>query len=332
MASEFENWATRLRFAWMGASAKRIIGGIAAILGDKSVTWARQAQLEHMPEYAEDAASLVRIGAERGIERGPDDTDATYATRLTYARILDQLRGRPIGLALALHYGDFPGFVIVQQNGRYWKLDGTPVLEDLVDAVGPPDWVDYGDLGEHENIEGDPPWWTFDSDRDFCSRFAVIFPGTTYPSSFTTWGTATFTGSEQSVPITWNNEFPDATYHVLVGPARVADNYEDYGPVSVAADLSTRTATGISITTASYFAGTVDVLAWQDGENPFADPHPTDLARLRRLIRDWRPAKATCVGIYVVVQGVCWGWPVGTWDDEDDTWGACTVVEIDPEA
>lgn len=44
-----------------------------------------------------------------------------------------------------------------------------------------------------------------------------------------------------------------------------------------------------------------------------------NLDRIRRIIRDWRPAKAKCIGIYVADSGHLWGWGA-TWGDE--VWGA----------
>jgi hypothetical protein len=80
----------------------------------------------------------------------------------------------------------------------------------------------------------------------------------------------------------------------------------------VSADLTSKTTTGVKIAASGPFEGTVEVLAWQAGANPFADPHPSDLARLRSIIKTWRPGKAQCVGIFVLVQGDFLGWPVGT--------------------
>lgn len=49
-------------------------------------------------------------------------------------------------------------------------------------------------------------------------------------------------------------------------------------------------------------------------------PSINNLGLMRLLIHEWKPAKATCMGIYVVTRGVTWGWPVRTWGD-NDTWG-----------
>lgn len=168
------------------------------------------------------------------------------------------------------------------------------------------------------------PWWTFDARDYFCSRFAVLFPGPTFPPSLTTFGTATFTGTS-SASVTWNNEFPDTTYRYLCGPA----TFSGGGLVEVTPDSSTKSRTGITVNASAAFTGTADLIAWQSGSNPFADFHASDLSRLRTLISTWRPGNATCVGIYALAQGRFWGWPVETWGD-GDTWGHSEVVSYTP--
>ena len=79
------------------------------------------------------------------------------------------------------------------------------------------------------------------------------------------------------------------------------------------------------------FVGTVSVLAWQDGANPFADLHPADLRRLRDTITKWKPAKATCVGVTAVVAGELWDFPIGlTWNGDSLPWDppASSAVQV----
>ncbi len=175
--------------------------------------------------------------------------------------------------------------------------------------LAPLDVALHSDKNLARSIPAGTPWWTFDSDTDFCSRFAVLFPGPIFPSSFTTWATATFTGAEDTVAVSWNNPFTDTTYKVMCGAANITDGGP---PVVVDVDGTTQTTTGITVRTSSRFTGTVDLVAYQVGAVPFADLHLSDLARLRSVIGKWRPAKATCVGAYAVAQGKFSAWPVGT--------------------
>lgn len=178
MAGPLATWVTKLRLAWMGAKAKAIMGGFAAVIGDRFVEWTRRANYEHLPEYAADPTSVGLTASERRIDKGPSETTADLASRLTRAVQLWRLAGTPLGLLVALHYADFPGGVIVQQNGLGALLTGTPVLEDLTAEklqAGPPSWYEEVDLAEHPLLEH--PWFVFDrGHEDFCSRFAVLFP------------------------------------------------------------------------------------------------------------------------------------------------------------
>jgi len=177
--------------------------------------------------------------------------------------------------------------------------------------------------GESTDItQSTAPWWTFDQHNDHCSRFAVVFPEAPFPSAMTTVATAVFDGTTGAVAVTWNNAFPDTTYHILLAPATVTDGG---GPVAVGLDGGTKTQTGITVNASYPFVGTVELLAWQDGANPFADFHPADLARLKNIIRTWKPARALCVGIACIAQGRLWGWPVGLWAT-GSTWGPGSSV------
>lgn len=49
-----------------------------------------------------------------------------------------------------------------------------------------------------------------------------------------------------------------------------------------------------------------------------------NLARIRRIIREWKPAKTTCVGIYVSTSGFSWGWGA-EWGDGSQWGGSPTV-------
>lgn len=332
LSTAYERWVTNLRLSWMGASGRAIMGALAAVIGDKTVDWATQAVFEHLPQYAS-APSVALTAADRLIDAGPGESTGSLATRLMYASTLWRFANRPLGLLLALHYQGFDNAVIIQQNGRAFSLtlplpdigpnwDSTPnqvvtACNALATALTP---VSPGT----KTIPAGTPWCAFDSDTDFCSRFAILFPGP-LPSDFTTFGTATFTGAEDAVPVTWNNAFDDTGYHVLVGPPTVTDSA---GPVLVDADGTTKTTTGVQVRTSERFAGTVDVLAWRDGQNPFCDLHPGDLARLQRAVAKWRPKKATCVGVYAVAQGKFWGWPPGPWAGSSSSWGPSSIVTL----
>jgi hypothetical protein len=304
----------------MGANAQRIFGGFAAALGDKTVDWCQQAVLEHLPQYASDPQSIALEADDRQLDTYPGEPTANIAARAPYWLEIHKFRGRGLGLLLGLHFAGFDGAVIVQQNGRALQLtlplptfsgnwDPTPNLVvtacsqlgvGLTSSVKPPTVSSPG-----RSIPAGTPWWEFDSNTDFCSRFAILFPGT-LPSYFLTTGRATFTGAS-SAALTWNNAFPSSSYCIGIGPAVITDGG---GGVTINADGTTQTASGITLNASAAFTGYVDCMAWQVGSNPFADLHPADLQRLQNVIAKWRPAKATCVGVYALVAGKFMAWPV----------------------
>jgi hypothetical protein len=314
-AGPFEAWVRGLRISWLkGAKGQAIAGAFARVMGDLSVAWADRAQLQHFPADCE-AEALPLLGSERGLPQGPTETDADYRIRLTQAIPLWRRAGSPLGLLLALHYEGFSGAVIVQQNGCYFELTDP-------DPISPVQTK--GDLGERP-VDGHP-WWTFDNDDAWCSRFAILFPAGV--GIFTRVGWAVFDGTEDgaTVPwptVTWSTTFDDATYLTLCGAPVTAD-----GPVSVAVDASSKTAASVQVAASGSFVGTVPVIAWPAGENPFAWASSADLAKLARIVKAWKPAKAKCMGAFVLVAGEMWDWPVGTWDEPGGIWGPPGEVVI----
>jgi hypothetical protein len=323
-STRYRSWAERLGLSWMGAKGTAFLGAAAKVLGDLTIDWGQAANLEHFPEFAS-ATSIGLIGSERQIDQGLGEALAAYASRLTFATQLWKFAGTPIGMLVALHYAGFDNAVIVQQNGIAYQLqlplppflsgqpwDPTPNLirtscsqldVGLTSSVTPPTLVSAG-----RAIPSGNSWWTFDSDTDFCSRFAVLFPGP-LPSLFMTWGRATFVNA-LTAPVVWNNAFTDTSYAVLRGVITI--NSLADGIVSVSVDGSTKTPTGVTLRASEAFNGTVDAIAYPPGSNPFANLSGAAMARLRSAITKWRPGKATCLGVYALLQGNFIGWPVRT--------------------
>lgn len=336
----------------MGVVGKRIWGGFAAVVGDKTSDWMTQSLLEHYPTFAS-APSLALLGSERQLVRGRPETDASYANRLILHLTQWKLAGSDLGLLVALYYAGFVGAAsstsstcIVQQNGVYGYLSGDPLA--LLQAMARGDdrttWPATFVTGQldvlatpmHSNVDlsryipAGNAWWTFDSDTDHTSRFAILFPSG--GSAFTTTATAIFTGVEDGITIpwptaTWNNPFPDTSYIIQVGAVYPTDGS---GGIAASADATTKTVNSVGVVASAPFVGTVELLAWQVGANPYADLHAADLARLQLLINLWRPKKALCVGIYVATKGWYWDWPVRTWNTNGTTWDTHEVVSFSP--
>jgi hypothetical protein len=321
----YKEWLQSTGVPWLtgnlvGRSYWAAIGGAL----DDEVSQIIQATQASFPDSAPPDA-LPALADEFQMDQVPGEPNATFATRLRTAWSIWPYAGSSVGLLLALYYAGFPNAVVVQQNGTYAQL---------VPPLNPADYTtnfQFGNQGPNPAIAGAPPWWMFDFNNAYGSRFAVLFPGT-LPGPFRTTAAATFTGVENSVAVTWNNLFADATYKVMIGPPTITDAN---GPVAIDFDPTTKTASGLTVRTSSPFAGTVELLAYQSGAgvNPFVDLHPADLARLQRTIRRWRPAKAVCVGVYAAVQGRFFGWPVTPFNNApfpSITFGPGTAVFISP--
>ncbi len=156
----------------MGDKGKAIFGAFAAALGDETVDWLTQGNFEHLPEFANDDKSVGLIASERQIDAGPTESVEDLAARLVDAIPTWKRAGSPLGLLLALHYAELMpnsgDVVIVQQNGRGCSLT-LPVADNPFNSLV------ITELGGNPTLS-DHPWWTFDMDDDFCSRFAVLFP------------------------------------------------------------------------------------------------------------------------------------------------------------
>jgi hypothetical protein len=317
----------------MGPKAQAIMGAFAQVAGDLTDDWMVRTILEQFPEYAS-AQSIGLIASERQLDGGPQETTAQLASRTTQAAILWKYAGTPLGMLLALHYAGFDNAVIVQQNGLAFQLQlplpAIPLISGqawqpqtslIVTQCDTLATALTSSVTPSRSIPAGTPWFMFDSNTDFCSRFAILFPGP-LPSYFMTVGRATFSNTD-SAPVVWNNVFPDTTYVVSPGPPVVTDGG---GPVTVFADNTTKTTTGITIRASAAFTGYVDVHAWQAGANPFADLHPIDLQRLKNIIAKWKPKKASCVGAYAISSGRVLGWPVRNIGGGDGNLGPANVV------
>lgn len=334
-SSLYESWITRLKVSWMGAKARGIFGGFAAALGDKSYDWAQQGVLEHLPGYASDPASIALEADGRQLDTYPGEPTANTAAREPFWLQIHQFRGRGLGTLLGLHFAGFDGAVLVQQNGRALSLtlplppfvlghvwDPTPNL--MVTQCNALAATLTSSVTPTRSIPAGTPWFAFDGNTDFCSRFAVLFPGPALPSSFMTFARATFSNTDAAA-ITWNNAFPSTSYATMPGLPTIISG----PPVSVHADPATQTGAGVTIRASGAFTGTVDVLASQFGANPFADLHPSDLQRLQSTIAKWKPAKATCVGVTAMLGGELWDYPFGlTWDGDSLTWDQAPATSV----
>lgn len=339
----FVDWYKSLPIPWLvsGANGQREGSSWPSVV-DSQIALLDAARKVAYPDYAPTDA-LPHLGGDRKLTQGPVESNANFIIRIKGVWDDWARAGTPVELLTQLFWGGWTGAVIVQQNGLAYTLSGAPsagvdptalltattcsaLSVALTSNVNPPTATTTG-----RTIPATSPWWQFAesrsanpnaSDTDYCNRFAVLFPGP-LPSQFMTFGTAMFTASDTAT-VVWNNAFPTTSYHVQTGIPAITDGG---GPVVVTADSALFTLTGCTVSSSAAFTGTVSVLAWQDGANPYADLHPLDLSRLQSLIATWRP-NALCVGVYAVAQGSVFGWPVATWGTRTAT-GPASIVRFE---
>lgn len=326
-ASSFVEWLRALPIPWLfGGTIGQLDAGAQGAAYDYVAGRLKEAAKSHMPDYGP-SDSLAPQGSNRFLIQGRNESAADFKTRLkywaqyaragTFAGVLEQLY-----FSCGLGAGSA---VIKQQNGgTFWTaanpvagqdpITGSKISSDFTTANTLAVAL-HSDVNTSRSIPIGNQWWTMDSNADWCARWWLLVPQNA-GTPFLTTGTATFTGTEDGTvnnpwpTVTWSNPLPDATYKIIVGTPEISDGG---GVVEVAADASSRTTTTCKIAASAAFTGTVNCVAYQaSASSPWADPHPADLATMRTIINGWRPAKAACQGIYVLVAGNFIGYPSHT--------------------
>lgn len=144
----------------------------------------RQAVFSRLPGICPDDA-LDLVGSDRLLPRGPGETNDAYRARLVDAWEAWAGDNTPIsgtgggeasalGLLRQMQIAGIPvgstfGAIIVQQNGRFAKLDnlGGLVTGDLMTCVNRQDLT---------GAVNPRPGWTFDGRDNFYSVFGILFP------------------------------------------------------------------------------------------------------------------------------------------------------------
>jgi hypothetical protein len=319
-------WLQNLPIPW--AASNKVGHADATAQGtvyDQQVSLAKQAVLARYPDYAP-ADALPYLGKDRQLIQGYNESDDDFRIRCrtvwdqwelagTWAELLFQLFWSA-GLSTA-------STAIVQQNGYAYTLSADPGPDD-----DPLNTLVVTPLGNNPTITYPTgiPWWTFDQRTDLCSRFGIIVSGT-MPGTLQITGRATFNGTSRATA-TWSGPFdgPFPSYSVLVSTPVTTDG----SVVTVSADSASGTSSTMDVVSSAPFTGYVDLLGWR-GSNPFTGPSLQTLNIIKKVVSTWRPAKATYQGLWVVIDGAVWGWPVSTkWGQSGLRWGQGTSAFFGP--
>ncbi len=304
-------WLQGLPIPWLasGPHGRADMGAQGAVY-DSQVDQLRQATKARFPDTAPTDA-LQFIGNDRYQFQGPWEIDDDFRNRLLKSWNLWDLASTPAPLLIALWYMGLTNAYIVQQNGKWYQLGGAPDLDDPTSnlVIGDTGISPTGTPGPGGRVAGDP-WWFFDDKDYFCSRFAIILDG---------WPVCTaaveFDGTDTVASANWTRPFLSSDVIATSFTVITAG-----GPVVVS--ITSTSPSSVTVTASSAFVGTVQILAWVLGNNPFMDPRDSEIALLRKLVNIWKPAKATFMYAVTSFDGLLWGWPFGTkWGDSGLKWG-----------
>ncbi len=170
--------------------------------------------------------------------------------------------------------------------------------------------------GPGGRVAGDP-WWDIDQRDYFTSRFVIVLPSGWPPCT----ASAVFDGTVTEVTANWTRPF-GPTDAISTSFSVVTAG----GPVIVS--VTATSPTTVTVTASSAFVGSVNLLGWITGNDPFLDPRQGELALMRKLIKLYKPGKATCVDIIATVNGKLWGFPFNLfWGWVGLKWGAPYPIE-----
>lgn len=185
-------WLQNLPISWLVSDSAEVTSYGTVLDGQASLV--KQAIKARMPTQAPSDA-LAHIGNERGLIQqgtiaGAAESNTAFGLRLR--KVWDNdwpAAGTPASILMELYRAlGYTNAYIVQQNGVLYSLT-TPSAADPRDGVTvtatmtTPVAISPGP-GATKTIPINSPWWTFDTNTDFCSRFAVLFPGS-LPASWT---------------------------------------------------------------------------------------------------------------------------------------------------
>jgi hypothetical protein len=316
--ASFVEWWQNLPIPWLVSGTNgRADATAQGTVVDQQVALVKAATKARMPGQGP-LDALDHIGGDRQLERGPFEYETEFRTRLRTAWDAWARAGTALEMLVELYWGGFPGAAVVNQSGLAYQLSAAPTA-----GADPTSLLVISNLSINPTLSTLPPWWTFDDNPAFCSRFAVILPQQSIDLDLATvrTATATFNGTQDNVTITWSTPFPTTRYEAMPGTPIITDGS---GPVVPWISESSKTPTGAVVSVSAQFSGTVGVLGYFYPPI-YANLAADDLARLRRLINTWRPARATCVAVYAITSGLLFDWPIRTFS-YGGTFAAGTAV------
>jgi len=320
-------WLQGLPIPWLvgEANGKAEVTAYGGVM-DTQVAAHKAATKARFPDYAPDASALTHLGAERLIVRGPNETDASFATRLRTVWDSWSRAGAPAELLAQLWFAGWDNAVIITQNGLALTLSAAPTPgadpTSLLSVTSPnylATALTSGTTPGQAPIPASSPWYVFDGNISLGNRFALLFPQSS--TQLQTFATVSFSNSTTGTA-TWNKPPVNVNSYLISAPV-ISDGAGSVAVWRGAVDASF----AWTFLASAPFTGSVTVWAFAASANPFANYSLDALGALGFIVRTWRPARAQCVGAVVPVFGQLWGWPSSTWGARGK-WGPCEAVTL----
>lgn len=173
----FRDWLKRQGPAWLrGTNGKALSGEMGGeldyqqgrLLNGLLARFPTKGSVDSDGRYGlAPADALDQQGEDRGMRRGPGESDSAYAARLWGAWDYLPYLGSHWGVLQSLRIAGYDDPIIVQDNGRWARLTGSAgTIADMT----------LGNLMTCKDRAGEPGWQSdIDARTDFYARFSIIF-------------------------------------------------------------------------------------------------------------------------------------------------------------
>ena len=259
--------------------------------------------------------ALAALGVERQILRGPGEGDAAYAGRVAAAWASWPYGGTAFGVLSQLYAAGYKSVVLLSRTSQYTlDVNGALVQTAIAGAGWQPSTL----------------WSTF--------SVIVTHPWPVAWLAFANWAATVSVGTGSgTVSSVFGFQPQDVQYTVLISTGGAAG----VGQYKVSTDG------GLTFGAATTLAVSGNVLSGQPtfsasgtftlGDRYYISQTPpgdasADANLFRAIIKNWKPAHATCVGMTVLQTGRLLGYPIRTLGSSNGVLGGSSITSWTPPA
>lgn len=179
--------------AWLAEGESELVGYVLMLLNDVTLERLYFGLLARFPQQGPDGSpaptdALAAMGRDRGMVRGIDEPDASYAARLTQWLVDARTRGT--------------AFTLMKQLAAYCDWDGSKGCSyRVVDNRG--NWFSRSSAGVETSSLNTGNWnWDAEPASKWSRFWVIIYPGTRWIDTSQAWGTA---GTWGNATATWGS-------------------------------------------------------------------------------------------------------------------------------